>query len=73
MADSQEKPGGRDALTPSETERLTDHIAVVSRSGLPLGPGLRALGEELSDGGFRNALIELADAIDRGSPLTAGA
>ena len=25
----------------------------------------------MSDGGFRNALIELADAIDRGSPLTA--
>lgn len=71
MADSQEKAGGRTPLTPSETERLTDHIAGVSRSGLPLGPGLRALGEELSDGGFRNSLIELADAIDRGSPLTA--
>jgi general secretion pathway protein F len=71
MADSQEKPGGRDPLTPSEAERLTEHVAVVSRSGLPLGPGLRALGEELSEGGFRSSLIDLADAIDRGSPLTA--
>ncbi|MDR3622206.1 MAG: type II secretion system F family protein [Paludisphaera borealis] len=70
MADSQEKPGGRDPLTQSETERLSDQIAGAARSGLPLGPGLRALGEELSQGGFRNSLIELADAIDRGSPLT---
>ncbi len=71
MADSHEKPGGREPLTPGEVERLTDHVAGVSRSGLPLGPGLRALGEELSVGGFRSSLIELADAIDQGSPLTA--
>jgi type II secretory pathway component PulF len=70
MADSQEKAGGRDPLSRDETERLSDQIAGVARSGLPLGPGLRALGEELSHGGFRNSLIELADAIDRGSPLT---
>jgi type II secretory pathway component PulF len=69
MAHTSERPGGRDALSPSETARLSEHIAGVARSGLPLGPGLRALGEELSDGGFRNALVELADALDQGSPL----
>lgn len=71
MADSQEKPSGRNALSPDEAARLSEHIAGVTRSGLPLGPGLRALGEELSVGGFRSSLIELADAIDQGSPLTA--
>jgi len=57
-------------LSAEETNRLTEQIAGVAQSGLPLGPGLRALGEEMAAGGFRNSLVELADAIDGGSPLS---
>lgn len=70
MSEPQDQSGGRGALSPGETERLAEQIAGVARSGLPLGPGLRALSDELSRGGFRSSLIELSDAIDRGSPLT---
>jgi general secretion pathway protein F len=71
MADSRGKTTRRGVLSAEETGRLTEQVAGVARSGLPLGPGLRALGEELAEGGFRNSLGELADAIDGGSPLGA--
>ena len=44
-------------------------LAGAAASGLPLGPGLRALAEESPRGAFRAALIGLADAVERGEPL----
>ncbi len=69
MAETHEDQGGRGELSPNDVARLSDQIAGVTRSGLPLGPGLRALGEEMPRGRFRDSLERLADAIDRGTPL----
>ncbi|AMV39815.1 type II secretion system F family protein [Planctomyces sp. SH-PL62] len=63
----EKQTGGE--LTPDEATRLSQHLAGVARSGLPLGPGLRALAEETPRGAFRDALRGLADAIERGVPL----
>lgn len=66
-------PGGRTGrgggLTEDESTRLSQHVAGVSTSGLPLGPGLRALAEESPRGAFREALIDLAGSLERGVPL----
>lgn len=69
MSESHENPKGRGELSPEEAARLSERITDLSRSGLPLGPGLRALGEESPRGRFRSSLERLADAIDRGVPL----
>jgi len=71
MAESHEHQGGRGELSPDEAARLSERITDVARSGLPLGPGLRALGEEMPRGRFRSSLERLADEIDRGVPLPA--
>lgn len=64
---STSKRGGE--LTAGESVRLSQHVAGVSASGLPLGPGLRALAEESPRGAFRDALVALAAALERGEPL----
>lgn len=64
-----EATGGGGKLSAEETARLSQHVAGVSASGLPLGSGLRALAEESPRGAFRDALLDLADALERGEPL----
>ncbi len=71
MTDSREQVVASGMLTPDETVRLTDQIAGLARSGLPLGPGLGALGNELPRGRLRASLFELSDALSRGKPLDA--
>src|SRR5262245_20758029 len=56
-------------LTAEESVRLTDHITSLTRGGLPLGPGLVALAEELPPGRFRQSLLELSATLARGVPL----
>ena len=68
MSESREDQGGRGELSPDEAARLSEQITDVASSGLPLGPGLRALGEEMPPGRLRSSLEGLADAIDRGVP-----
>jgi type II secretory pathway component PulF len=58
-------------LTPDEAGRLSEQIATVSKTGLPLGAGLAALGHELPRGPLRQSLFELSDALDRGESLGA--
>lgn len=70
MPESHDNPGERGELSPDEAARLSERITGLSRSGLPLGPGLRALGEESPRGRFRSSLLRLADAMDRGVPLS---
>ncbi len=69
MADSPAQVETKGTLSPEETARLTDQIASLARSGLPLGPGLGALGSELPGGRLRATLFELADALSQGKPL----
>lgn len=71
MADSREQVDAKGTLTPEETGRLTDQIAGLARSGLPLGPGLGALGSELPRGRLRHSLFELSSALGQGKPLDA--
>jgi general secretion pathway protein F len=56
-------------LTAEESVRLTDHITSLTRGGLPLGPGLVALAEELPPGRFRQSLLDLSATLARGVPL----
>jgi type II secretory pathway component PulF len=69
MPDPVEQGEAKGRLTPAETARLTDQIASLTRAGLPLGPGLIALGEELPPGRFRRSLFDLAAALNKGAPL----
>jgi type II secretory pathway component PulF len=69
MSESETASGRGEELSADESERLSRHVAGVSASGLPLGPGLRALAEESPRGAFRSALIDLAAALERGVPL----
>ncbi|WP_337173981.1 type II secretion system F family protein [Paludisphaera sp.] len=68
MSESEAGAGRGGELSAEESARLSRHVAGVSASGLPLGPGLRALAEESPRGAFRAALVDLADALDRGVP-----
>jgi general secretion pathway protein F len=56
-------------LTGDESARLTEQLAGLTRSGLPLGPGLAALATELPPGRLRTSLLELSAATDSGLPL----
>jgi general secretion pathway protein F len=69
MSNTSERVGTRRPLTPEETARLSDQIGDVARSGLPLGPGLSALSEELPPGPLRSSLRELSAALSRGVSL----
>jgi general secretion pathway protein F len=56
-------------LSAAETARLSERIAGLAQAGLPLGPGLAALGQELPRGRLRAALEELALDLERGLSL----
>ncbi len=55
-----------DAATAAE---VTRQIGTLAGAGLPLGPGLRALGADLDDTRLRRLLDALADDLDAGTPL----
>jgi general secretion pathway protein F len=71
MSDSREQVDAKGTFSLEETGRLTDRIAGLARSGLPLGPWLGALGSELPRGRLRESLFELSEALSRGKPLDA--
>lgn len=56
-------------LTFDEAARLSQHLAGVAETGLPLGSGLRALAEETNGRAYKAALRGLAEAVERGTPL----
>jgi general secretion pathway protein F len=69
MSNTSEEVEARGSLKPEETARLSEQIGSLARAGLPLAPGLSALGEELPRGELRSSLRELADALNRGVSL----
>lgn len=56
-------------LSGDDASRVSESIARVAGSGLPLGPGLRAASLELPRGRARRALDDIAHAVDRGASL----
>jgi len=58
-------------LSGEETAELSEQVAELAKSGLPLAPGLRALAEELPSRRVAAVLRELAEQLDRGIPLAA--
>ncbi len=69
MSDHSKQGEGKGRLSSAEAARLTDQVASLARAGLPLGPGLVALGEELPPGKFRRSLFDLAEALSKGTSL----
>src|SRR5262249_51638632 len=65
-------PDGADrggSLSGAELAHLSDQIAGLTRAGVPLPSGVRALGEELPPGRLRGTLRRLADLLESGLPL----
>jgi len=61
-------PAGQ-RLSAGEAVELGGQVAELVKAGLPLGPGLRALAEELAQRRLDRALRAIADRIDRGASL----
>ncbi len=61
----------RNRLTPSETMELAARLSELTRSGLPLGDGLRAVADEQPGSREAAGLRRLAARIDAGEPLDA--
>jgi type II secretory pathway component PulF len=56
-------------LSPGETAELAAGVAELTKAGLPLPDGLRALAQELPGRRLRGALRYIADRLDRGSSV----
>jgi type II secretory pathway component PulF len=69
MSELQEQVDTKGTLTPEETGQLTEQIAGLAKLGLPLGPGLRALGSELPRGPLRDSLFDLSESLSQGNAL----
>jgi len=61
----------RRKLSTEESVELASRVAELTRAGLPLGPGLRALAAELSGRRLRRVLRQMADRLDAGMDLAA--
>ncbi len=69
MENSWASNGGGSGLTGAEAGELSQHIADLTRAGLPLAAGLAALSEELPRGQLRRSMTELARALEAGVTL----
>jgi general secretion pathway protein F len=58
-------------LSPEEATELAARVAELTKAGLPLGGGLRALAAELSGRRLPRVLESLADRLDAGEDLSA--
>lgn len=56
-------------LSSDEVTELASRVAELTKAGLPLGPGLRALADELSGWRLPGVLRYLADRLDAGDDL----
>ena len=56
-------------LSAEETAELAARVAELTKAGLPLGEGLRALADELPGRRLRRVLRTLADRLDAGMDL----
>jgi len=66
---SEPDPHGR--LSASEATEVAAHLAELTKAGLPLSDGLRALADESGGGRLGSALYCLADRLDAGVELGA--
>lgn len=64
-------PNRDTALSPDEATELAARVAELTRAGLPLGPGLRAMAEELPERRFAGVLTDIANRLDAGVDLIA--
>ena len=53
----------------AELVELVEHLASLTRSGLPLPSGLRAAGLEVTSGSLRSTFLALADQVEAGGDL----
>jgi general secretion pathway protein F len=67
MAEQSER--GLEQLSTQEAAELGEQIAGLTRAGLPLPAGLKALGAELPPGRLRRKLDALAERLDGGASL----
>jgi general secretion pathway protein F len=67
--DSPRQNGAGGRLSGVEAAELSRQIAGLTSAGLPLAPGLIALGEELPRGRLRRSMNELAETLESGVPL----
>jgi type II secretory pathway component PulF len=58
-------------LSPEEAIELAARVAELTKAGLPLGPGLRALADELPGRRLPRVLRRLAERLDAGEELVA--
>jgi type II secretory pathway component PulF len=65
------EPDRREAvqLSSQDAVDLSEQIAGLTRAGLPLSSGLRALGEELPAGRLQQVLGAVSDALEKGASL----
>jgi general secretion pathway protein F len=71
MSDPSERngAGAGGSLSGPEALELSAQLAGLARAGLPLGPSLAAMSEELPRGRLRRAMRDLARGLDAGQPL----
>jgi type II secretory pathway component PulF len=69
MGNTSDQVESKGMLSADETARLSEQISGLTAAGLPLGPGLAALSEEIPRGRLKAALAELSAALDGGMPL----
>ncbi|MFO0953179.1 MAG: type II secretion system F family protein [Isosphaeraceae bacterium] len=69
MSDPSDVEGPSGPLSHQEVSRLSDQLAGLTGSQLPLAPGLRAAAAEMPRGRLRSALLKLARSLERGSTL----
>ncbi len=69
MNDAESKPPLPAKLSPADVTALAAGVAELTKAGLPLPAGLRALAAELPGRRLRRAIGEMADRLDRGESL----
>ncbi len=60
------RPASEPHLSPGQRGELSRYLASFVGAGIPLGPALRSLAEEMGTGRLAKGLRRLADRIDRG-------
>lgn len=56
-------------LSEEDTRELAQQIAGLTRAGMPLHTGLKALSDDLPAGNLRNVIAELSHRLESGEPL----
>ncbi len=64
-----ERQGRSSTVSERESVELIEQLASLTRSGLPLPSGLRAVGEEIASAKLRSTFLGLADEIESGVDL----